>query len=130
MKALYIDEGKNTPKVILDPANDEFKFEGKCHPENIRIFFQPIMKWLDEYFDKIKNTDKSLKISFNFEYLNSASYKYLVELIRKLSKFHVNGNAVDITWLYDEEDEDMKESGAELIEMSDIKLPFTLHPYK
>lgn len=130
MEALYIDKRKDTPKVIFDPQQDIFRFEGKCHPENIRIFFQPIMEWLDSYYEEIKNSDKKLNVDLNFEYLNSASYKFLIELMRKFSVFHENGNLVEITWYYEEEDDDMKESGTELIEMSDIQIPFILKPYK
>ena len=130
MESLTITKRKDTPTVNFDPENNIFEISGKCHPENIRIFFRPIMDWLDTFFENIKNTQNNkIDLILNFEYLNTASYKYLIEVMRKFYKFHSNNIPVEITWLYDEEDDDMKDSGVELFEMSDVKLPYKLKSF-
>lgn len=130
MDILRIEPSKDTPLVILDPNTNVFDISGKCHPENIREFMAPVFNWLDNYLNEIKGTD-NLKIEFNLNYIyvNSSSFKYLIVLIKKLKEFIENGINVEFVWHYEEDDDDMKESGAELFEMSDINIPYRYESY-
>ena len=51
MERFNIKETGTTPAVILDKENGIFKFEGKTLPENVNVFYQPILDWFTEYIE-------------------------------------------------------------------------------
>jgi len=50
-------------------------------------------------------------LEIKLEYFNTSSSKCLVEIFRRMEKLYKNGNEARIKWFYEEEDEDMQESG-------------------
>ena len=63
-----------------------------------------------------------LLCQFNFEYFNSTSAKYILDIFKSLNAISALGIDLEIKWLYEEDDEDMLEVGQEMSRMS--KLPF------
>jgi hypothetical protein len=54
--------------------------------------------------------------------------KCLLDMLDLLQSYHyTSGGAVEVTWQYDEEDEDMLESGKELAEGLDLKFFFVAY---
>lgn len=49
MLKLSIKAKKDSPEVNFDPETNIFKVVGICHPENVTLFFQPVIEWLDNY---------------------------------------------------------------------------------
>ena len=125
MKKLHIKARKDSPEITLDPEVNVFNIKGICHPENVTKFFEPVMKWLDEYKHFMaKNGDtRPVEISFFFRYFNSATYKYLITLLQKMNEYTEIGSSVSVKWYYEEEDDEMRESGDELFEFSGLKIP-------
>lgn len=124
MKSLKIDARKDTPRIDFDIEKNIFTIEGKCHPENVTIFFEPVMQWLDDYFQYVNREDvKLLQLNLKYDYINSSSFKYQTELLRKIYQFYASGIPVEIVWHYEKDDDDMRESGIELFEMFELKLP-------
>ena len=130
MKSLRIDAGKDTPIIDFNVETNVFNIKGKCHPENITIFFDPIMQWLDDYFNVIdrENTQK-LQINLQYDYINSSSFKYQTELLRKIYQYYSSGVQVEIVWHYEKDDDDMRDSGIELFEMFELKMPHKFVAY-
>ncbi len=127
MEKLIIEPTLNTPRVILDPENNQFHFSGESRPEDVRNFFIPILEWLEKYTtEQIAQNGTGEKsdreFHFNFEYFNSTSAKYILDLFKILSKFQTEGIETGVFWHYEEDDEDMLEVGIEMSRMS--KLPF------
>jgi len=129
MKKLHVNPKKDSPEVQFEPQTGNFSIVGISHPENISNFFDPVMAWLDEYLKEIKavgsNNIKPIKLRLFFKYINSASYKYLITFLQKMNEFVEIGVPVTMEWQYEPEDEDMKDAGFELMEYSNIKIPFT-----
>ncbi|MGE0076596.1 MAG: DUF1987 domain-containing protein [Bacteroidales bacterium] len=127
MKKLHLLPKKDSPEVVFEPQTGSFSIVGVSHPENISNFFDPVMKWLDEYLAEIIKTgiSKPIKLRLFFKYINSASYKYLITFLQKMNEFVDAGVAVNLEWQYEPEDEDMRDAGYELMEYSNIKIPFT-----
>jgi hypothetical protein len=125
MKKLYIKARKDSPEVILDPETNLFTVKGICHPENVTKFYEPVMHWLEEYrvFLSKKPDNREIRAEFFFRYFNSATYKYLLTLFQKMNEFTELGNTIFIEWHYEEDDEEMRESGEELFEFSGLKIP-------
>ena len=130
MKPLKLVATKDSPDVHFNPETNIFEIQGVCYPENIQKFFSPIFEWIDEYFLEVKGSESiNIKLNLKYQYLNSSSLKYLVELMRKLKLFTENGILIEIIWHYEENDYDMKDLGKELFEMSIIKFPYKLVSY-
>jgi hypothetical protein len=127
MEKLVIEPTANSPRIILDPENRNFEFAGESRPENVRKFYLPVLEWLESYTkaQEALSDDKrtsGLQCQFNFEYFNSTSAKYILDIFKSLNAINALGIELDIKWLYEEDDEDMLEVGQEMSRMS--KLPF------
>lgn len=119
MESLIIDKSDFSPKVVFDPTNDLFEISGESRPENTSKFYVPIISWLDKYVgvlseEKVKSANKKPHIfEFKFDYFNSTSAKFIMDVLMKLDKMVKDGYDVRVKWYYDKRDEDMKESGEE-----------------
>ncbi|MFO7370346.1 MAG: DUF1987 domain-containing protein [Bacteroidales bacterium] len=121
MKELVIKKTPNTPGVIFDPETGIMKIEGRSIPENPGDFFDPLIDWLEEYFESpLKQTNFEL----NLEYVNSGSSKYLLGIFRILKKKHEEGKTCQINWYYEEDDEAIFSLGEHY--KNTIRIPFKL----
>jgi hypothetical protein len=117
MEAIKIMNTDDTPKIILDPSNDLFEISGRSLPEDVASFYEPILKWLDQYG---KSPNPKTVFTFKLVYFNTASSKALLDILMKLEELHEAGNEVLIKWFYPDDDEDMQEAGEEYAEIVDI----------
>ena len=123
MESLIIKSSLNSPEIILDPQNGVFEFSGESRPENVRSFFLPVLEWLDAFAGEVK---APCTFKFSFDYFNSTSAKYILDVFKLLRKIHDGGNAVSIVWNYEEDDEDMLEVGEEMSRMSGLDFEFVM----
>ncbi len=129
MEKLVIDPTFNSPSVILDPEANQFDFSGESRPENVRKFYLPILEWLDSYAKEQSEKSKtgrasSLQVQFNFEYFNSTSAKYILDIFKALNVLNDLGMEILVKWLYEEDDEDMLEVGEEMSRMSKLEFEY------
>ncbi len=125
METLTIKQKNNTVGVVLDKENKKFVFEGRSLPENTVKFFEPIMKWIEEY--KADPNDET-HIDMNFIYFNTSSAKIILEVLQEFDSIHKEGKAVKVTWHYMEEDYDIKEAGQEYETMVSVPFEYVEHP--
>ncbi len=121
MKELVIKKTPNTPSVIFNPESGLMKIEGRSIPENPGDFFDPLIEWLEEYFE---NPVKTTNFELNLEYVNSGSSKYLLGIFRILKKKHDEGKNCQINWYYEEDDEAIFSLGEHY--KNTIRIPFKL----
>ena len=57
-------------------------------------------------------------------YFNSASSKFLLDILLEFMKFHSKGNSIEINWFYDEDDDEILESGEEIADMINYSFNF------
>ena len=130
MEKLFLEGTDNTPQVTLDNATHTLHFKGDSRPEDVRKFYLPILEWLKEYEKHLyflKDQGSSIKITanFEFEYFNSSSAKYLMDIIVTLGEISKIENIIfKLNWYYDAMDEDMLDSGEEFQEMLGIEFNF------
>ncbi|MBI5218856.1 MAG: DUF1987 domain-containing protein [Bacteroidia bacterium] len=124
MENLILDATPNTPKVLFNPADRVFEIAGESRPENVKDFYGPILKWLDDYLAELTAQGKkdAILLKMYIEYFNSSSAKYILNIAKKMHDFVSVDIPVTIDWCYIEDDEDMKETGEEMERMS--KVPF------
>jgi len=121
MDAYYLEATPKTPKLEFNPDADTFLISGRSIPENSIEFYKPLLDWLDNY---VQNPLESTIFEIKLEYFNTSSSKCLVEIFRKLEKIKSQGKSISIDWYYEEEDEDMQESGEDFKQI--IKVPFKM----
>ena len=113
-----LEESKSTPKIDFNTATLEFSLEGKCYPENSKMFFTPIIEWCNNWSYNGENT---LKIDFYLDYISSSSVLSILNLLKLLND-KSKGN-LTILWRYDEDDDEMLSVGKDFSKL--INLPFS-----
>ena len=121
MENLLIKKSKNTLGVSFDVTSGNFKIVGSSFPENTLDFFTPVITWLQSYM--LEKTEKIIA-TFDFDYLNSSSIKFVSDIIDKLQFYATSGGSVEMNWYYDSDDDDMLEMGEEFKE--DVDFTFNL----
>jgi len=125
MDTIKINSTDDTPRIILDAENEIFEISGMSLPEDVNLFYEPILSWLEEYAE---SPNKETIFNFRLIYFNTASSKLLLDILFKLEEIFEDGHTVTVKWYYPEDDEDMKESGEEYSELVDV--PFDLIAYE
>ncbi len=121
LNRFYQDDTPKTPKLNFDGENGLFEICGRSIPENSVEFYSPVIEWLDQY---ILNPKESITLIVKLEYFNTSSSKCLVDIFRRLERMHQMGVKIYIKWYYEQEDEDMQDSGMDFKEI--IKLPMEM----
>ena len=124
MEPLDIQGTNDTPKVLLDPQGEVFEISGRSLPEDVVSFYRPILDWLEDYkSEPLEYTE----FVFRYIYFNTATSKLIQDVLVKLEELFEAGNNIQVMWFYEEDDEDMLDSGEEFMENTDV--PFELLGY-
>ena len=113
------EKTSQTPAISLDAKTGHLSFSGRSLPEDSSVFYKPVFSWLEEY---TKNPAEKTSVIFGLDYFNTASAKAIFSIIVKFDKLFENNQPVSINWLYDEDDEDMKELGEEYQDLFSIPI--------
>jgi len=131
MNALKIEGTNLTPVVDFNLLTGRFEISGYSRPEDVREFYKPIIEWLSEYYKLIENgtldsnyNKSKLLFILKYTYFNSASTKFISDILFQIVKFKGLGMEVDIDWYYEEYDEDMREVGEDLSDMVNYKFNY------
>ncbi|MCC5930613.1 MAG: DUF1987 domain-containing protein [Cyclobacteriaceae bacterium] len=119
MENFIQEPGPKTPKIFFDVSTGNFELSGRSIPENSVELYKPVLRWLDEY---VKQPALSTHMTIKLEYFNTTSSKCIIDLFRRLEKVKKQGYEVKVTWYYEEEDEDMKESGEDFREIIHVPM--------
>jgi hypothetical protein len=118
MDNLIIDGTKQTPEINFDPNGGVLKINGRSIPENTFEFFNPVLTWLEEY-NQIAPDQTVIHVSL--EYFNTSSSKYILEIFKRLKSLLADGKEVLVKWYYEEDDEEMMETGEDYEDVSGLE---------
>lgn len=130
MEKINLEGTENTPEISLDHVSHTLLFKGDSRPEDVRTFYLPVLGWLEDYEKQLyflgdQGGMITIKCNFEFEYFNSSSAKYLMDIITKLGDIaSIENVTLQLNWYYDAMDEDMLESGEEFEDMLGVKFNF------
>jgi hypothetical protein len=110
MNELVFKETDDLPEVNFDSTTGVLFISGRSFPENVTIFYNPVLEWVKKYC--LSPAELTL-FKIQIEYFNSASQKYLFEILRELNKIRNSGNKIQVEWLFPPEDEDLMVIGKE-----------------
>lgn len=119
MEIVKIQGTEDTPAVVLDKNQGIFEISGRSLPEDVSMFYEPILNWIDQYAE---SPNATTHFNFKLEYFNTASSKVILDILLKFEDIHEGGNKVVIKWHYNEDDEDMLEAGEEYADI--VEVPF------
>ena len=120
MDDFFLEATPKTPRLQFSRETGEFEISGRSIPENSIEFYKPVINWLDNY---LSNPNQRTILVIKLEYFNTSSSKCLVEILRRLESLN-DQSIVSVKWCYEEEDEDMQESGEDFKEI--IKVPIEM----
>lgn len=116
----YIEEGEDSPGVLMDLDKQQIIIEGPSFPEDAVEIYKPVIKWIADNSDMFEK----LECIFDYTILSSASNKMVFEIFVKLEEVYARGTDVLIKWFYSSYDEDMLDEGKGFKE--NLKLPFEI----
>lgn len=119
---ILIDKTSDCPYVNFN-EDGLLEVEGRSISEDVFSFWQPLIDWIKNYVRKPAEVTRAI---FFLEYSNSSTNKYLSEMLKLLDKCADDGNKVEITWKYEEDDESILVLGQDLESL--IKLPLDYQP--
>jgi hypothetical protein len=124
MEIIKIAATEDTPSVILDHENKIFEISGRSLPEDVVVFYQPVIQWLEELG---KSPIENMELCIKLEYFNTASSKLILDILLKLEEIFEKGSPLKVKWFHLASDSDMKEAGEEYMEI--VGLPFEIVEY-
>jgi hypothetical protein len=107
MKEYRLEQTKSSPEVILDP-NGHIKLRGRSILENSAEFYEPVIEWINKY---VENPAALTCVDINLEYFNSATAKFIITLIQRISRVTLKNQKYKVNWYYEDGDEDILERG-------------------
>lgn len=125
MRKLIINQTTSSPKVILDPEKKIFEISSESRPPDVQEFYEQILSWLDDFsLHLIKSDEKKDPVIFNlnFEYFNSSSGKFILDICKVLARLRSKGVNIIVNWHFEKDDADMLEVGKEMSKI--VKFPF------
>ncbi len=125
MEKKIIERSSFVPEIALDPEQGLIEFTGKSFPENTFEVYEPVINWLKEYFDG--NAQDVTVVNVEIPYFNSSSSKVLYDIFSLLNDATIDGNNIEVNWIYDKEDDSTEEDGKDFSEDFD-ELKFNLIP--
>lgn len=130
MESLIIKSTDYTPGICFDPAINKFEMVGESRPENVKLFYVPVLQWMESYSLMLQqNPDEALKIKklvleFKIKYFNSTSAKFILTIFGKFDELHRRLFPVTVNWYYNDVDIEMKETGEEFEKMLNMNFNY------
>lgn len=121
MDNLHIAKTKYTMEINFDKDTGILDMAGSSYPENALDFFDPVIDWIKNYISRV---DKPVVMNIRLNYLNTSSTKCILDIFEILNQYHKSAGHVKINWYYEEDDDDIKETGEELAEDFDFPITF------
>ena len=117
MNNLYVKGNSKTPEIDFNKG--VLKISGRSIPEDGLSFYEPILKWLEKY---ITQPEKTTEVSISIEYINSASNRFLYSIVQLLEKCHNDGNKVNISWYFEDDDDTIQNLGLDFKGLFEIPI--------
>ncbi len=128
MESIHIAQTSTSPQIDFDIDRNTFKIEGCSRPEDVASFYDPILLWILNLKQSInseligKYANNPLAFCMCYDYFNSSSAKYILDMVLIIDELFKKGLNVKIVWQYKSDDDDMREVGEEFTEL--LKCPF------
>ncbi len=120
MNNLIVKASKTTPEINFNFETGILCISGESYPENSKEFYAEPFQCINRAVEQ----KKELSFNFKLTYFNTSSSKIILDIIRLLNNYHLNGGKVILNWFYEEDDEDIYDSGVEFTDGLELKCNF------
>jgi hypothetical protein len=120
LSIIRIEPTKVTPEVLFLEGHLEIR--GRSISENSTDFYRPLEEWVASY---VEQTELRTRVIFSFEFINTASTKWVYAIVKRLALYRNVRDLVSIEWYYEKGDDDQYELGQ--IIHSFIDCPFIFY---
>ncbi len=132
MDSFVIAPTEDTPAINFNTIANHFIISGASRPENSRTFYTPIVNWVTAYEMEMEKRKKAgdhipLIFVFKFDYFNSSSAKFILDILLILKRFVAEGYPVKVEWTCDKRDEDMLDMGKEFSDLAEMQFDYILY---
>lgn len=117
---MNIEATPYSPRVAYDEEQQVLSIVGRSIPDNPTEFYQPV----HQLVEKLAQNSNALTIDVKLDYFNTSSSKQLLDLFGKMKPMVEDGKEVKVIWRYAEDDDDLRESGEDYMEL--VEVPFEL----
>ncbi|MGM0550803.1 MAG: DUF1987 domain-containing protein [Bacteroidota bacterium] len=128
MNTLFLEPTEYSPRVKFTPDEHCLEITGISRPEDVIGFYEPLLQRINQYLSMLEELDEETRkdiiitLVFDLEYINSASSKYLLQVISHFKQLLDKGMEVEVYWYYEDPDDQILEDGEDLSEV--LKVPF------
>ena len=109
MENIKIEGTDHLPEIDFDFGLSRFLIGGYSVPENVKVFYDPVITPLETYLSSLEGGE--VEFDIRFIYFHSSTAQILYNLFDALESCAANGNRVTVNWHYETDDEDMQEAG-------------------
>ena len=120
MEDYHIEGTRKTPTISLR-RDGMIRFEGRSIPEDAPIFFEKVVDWIERY---VAAPNDITRVDISFEYLNSGTSKFVLQILRILKTLAVNPYSLIVNWYYEEGDDDIQERGEYYASILGLRINF------
>jgi len=128
MNTLFLEPTEYSPRVKFSTDDHCLEITGISRPEDVIGFYEPLLQHINQYLAMIDSMDTEerkdiiVTLIFDLEYINSASSKYLLQVISLFKQLKDKGMEVEVYWYFEDPDDQILEDGEDLSEV--LKVPF------
>jgi hypothetical protein len=112
MRAFRRKATEQTPAIDFDYDAHELRISGESWLEDAAKFWIPVLNSVREYAEKAAS--ENITVDVQLSYLNTGSFKAMVQLCRSLEEAAKRGNTVVFNWRYRKDDEMARGYGEDL----------------
>lgn len=119
MEKLIIEKTKATPFIEFDGETSILTIKGQSYPENPFKFYEPVIKWIDEFFSW-SNSDKEIVFEIKMPYINTSSSKCIMMMLERLESAKESGKNIKVNWYYEEDNDSELECAEDFKDFVDL----------
>ncbi len=112
------------PSVNFNSKTGICELSGESFLEDTVEFYKPLISWLEQYIDGVKNP---IAFIIKLTYFNTSTSRCILDLLNILKDYEDENGEVVVNWHYDENDSDMEEDIEDYI--IDTGLDINLIPF-
>lgn len=120
MKRIQIEGTKKSPTVDINPETRTALFSGRSIHSDAFLFYEEIIEW----FKKVDERFEDFTVELSFDHINTVTNKCLLQILLIIKKVIEGGGKIRVIWGYDEDDDDMLETGEELEMLSELTFEY------
>ncbi|MFO7940041.1 MAG: DUF1987 domain-containing protein [Bacteroidales bacterium] len=130
MNTLFLEPTEYSPRVKFTPDEHCLEITGISRPEDVIGFYEPLLQRINQYLSMLEELDEETRkdiiitLVFDLEYINSASSKYLLQVISHFKQLLDKGMEVEVYWYYEDPDDQILEDGEDLSEVLKVSFRF------